>query len=258
MLDRAASAGGGLRDEPGAAVPAIIELRDLGFEIAGRGLIGGIDLQVRAGRRLAIMGANGAGKSLLVRLMHGLLKPTTGEVLWRGRPLDRAARDRQAMVFQRPVLLRRSVTDNLRFALAVRGVDRAERAEKSLAALERAQLAGLARQPARTLSGGEQQRLTVARALVGEPELLLLDEPTASLDPASTLAIETLIAGARESGVTVVLVTHDAGQARRICDDIAFLHNGRLVEFGPTARVLDHPGSAAARAWLEGRLHLES
>jgi tungstate transport system ATP-binding protein len=256
MLDRAASAGGGLRDEPGAAVPAIIELRDLGFEIAGRGLIGGIDLQVRAGRRLAIMGANGAGKSLLVRLMHGLLKPTTGEVLWRGRPLDRAARDRQAMVFQRPVLLRRSVTDNLRFALAVRGVDRAERAEKSLVA--RARLSDLARQPARTLSGGEQQRLTVARALVGEPELVLLDEPTASLDPASTLAIETLITGARESGVAVVLVTHDAGQARRICDDIAFLHAGRLVEFGPTERVLGEPKSEAARAWIEGRLHLES
>jgi tungstate transport system ATP-binding protein len=190
--------------------------------------------------------------------MHGLLKPTTGEVLWRGRPLDRAARDRQAMVFQRPVLLRRSVTDNLRFALAVRGVDRAERAEKSLAALARARLSDLARQPARTLSGGEQQRLTVARALVGEPELVLLDEPTASLDPASTLAIETLITGARESGVAVVLVTHDAGQARRICDDIAFLHAGRLVEFGPTERVLGEPKSEAARAWIEGRLHLES
>ncbi|HSF94326.1 MAG TPA: ATP-binding cassette domain-containing protein [Thermohalobaculum sp.] len=234
----------------------LLEARRLAYDAGGGRLIDGIDLAVRPGRRLVVMGANGAGKSLLLRLMHGLLEPTGGAVLWQGRPLDRAARQRQAMVFQRPVMLRRSVLGNLRFALSVRGLDLTERARREAEALELCRLTELAHRPARVLSGGEQQRLAVARALACAPDVLFLDEPTASLDPASTLAIEELIGAAHARGVTVVMVTHDAGQARRVADDIAFLHAGRLTEAGPAAEVLDAPRSEAAKAWLDGRLYL--
>ena len=226
------------------------------FAAGGRRLIDRVDADFRPHRRTVIMGANGTGKSLLLRLLHGLIRPTAGEVLWQGRPLDREGRRGQAMVFQRPVMLRRSVLANLRFALAVRGVGGAERAAREADAIERARLADLAYRPARVLSGGEQQRLAVARALACAPRVLFLDEPAASLDPASTHAIEQQIREAHESGVTIVLVTHDIGQARRLGDDLIFLHAGRVVEAGPVTDVLDAPRSEAARAWLEGRLYL--
>ncbi|HEX5794508.1 MAG TPA: ATP-binding cassette domain-containing protein, partial [Geminicoccaceae bacterium] len=175
----------------GAAVdpaPPILplEAKGLVFEAGGRRLIDRLELSLRPGLRSVIMGPNGAGKSLTLRLLHGLLAPSAGAVLWAGRPADRHTRRRQAMVFQRPVLLRRSALGNLRHALAARGVARSERAERAREALAAAGLAALARTPARRLSGGEQQRLALARALSLDPDVLVLDEPTASLDPAST------------------------------------------------------------------------
>jgi len=235
----------------------LMRTRGLCFDAGGRRLVDGVDIAIRGGRRTVVMGANGAGKSLLLRLLHGLVDPCAGEVLWRGRPLDREARLAQAMVFQRPVMLRRSVLANLRFALAVRGVGRRERRERERDALRMARLEELQGRPARVLSGGEQQRLAVARALACRPEVLFLDEPTASLDPASTYAVERLIAEAHASGVTVVVVTHDAGQARRLGDDVIFMHGGRVAETGPVGQVLDSPRSEAARAWLEGRLYFD-
>ena len=240
------------------ASPApLLQARGLCFDAGGKRLVDRIDAGIRPRRRTVIMGANGAGKSLLLRLLHGLIRPTAGEVLWEGRPLDREGRRGQAMVFQHPVMLRRSVLANLRFALAVRGVDGSERAAREAEAIERARLRDLAKRPARVLSGGEQQRLAVARALACGPRVLFLDEPTASLDPASTHAIEELVREAHEGGVTIVLVTHDTGQARRLGDDLIFLHDGRVVETGHVSEVLDAPRSGAARAWLEGRLYLD-
>ena len=236
---------------------ALLRARGLCFDAGGKRLIDQVDAEIQSQRRTVVMGANGAGKSLLLRLLHGLITPSAGEVRWRGRPLDQEGRHAQAMVFQRPVMLRRSVLANLRFALAVRGVSGRERAAREVEALERARLHDMAHRPARVLSSGEQQRLAVVRALACAPRLLLLDEPTASLDPASTHAIEELILEAHESGVAVVLVTHDLGQARRLADDVIFLHAGRVVETGEAAEVFDAPCSAAARAWLEGRLHLD-
>lgn len=235
----------------------LIELRGARLELRGTRLLDGVDATIRSGRRTVILGANGAGKSLLLRVMHGLVRPSGGEVLWHGRPLDKAARRAQAMVFQRPVMLRRSVLANLRFALAVRGIGRAERRERARAALADAGLEALADRPARVLSGGEQQRLAIARALAAEPEILFLDEPTASLDPAATDAVETLIAEANARGIAIVLVTHDRGQARRVGQDALFMHAGRVVEGGDVARLLETPRSAPARAWTEGRLHLD-
>lgn len=232
--------------EPGLTV------RGLVFEAGGRRIIDGIDLDIARGRITAVMGANGAGKSVLLRLMHGLLTPSAGEVCCEGRPLDEAARRRQAMVFQRPVLLRRSVAANIRFVLRLRGLGRGREG----AILKTAGLDHLGRTPARALSGGEQQRLALARALALEPQVLLLDEPTAHLDPASTAAIETLVRQANSDGVTVVLVTHDIGQARRLADDVAFLHRGRLAEQAPAARFFTGPASQPGRAYLEGRLLL--
>ena len=240
-----------------AAPAPLLRARGLCFDAGGKRLVDRVDAGIRPRRRTVIMGANGAGKSLLLRLLHGLIRPTAGEVLWQGRPLDREGRRGQAMVFQRPVMLRRSVLANLRFALAVRGIRGPERAAREAEAIERARLRDLAKRPARVLSGGEQQRLAVARALACGPRVLFLDEPTASLDPASTHAIEQLIREAHEGGVTIVLVTHDTGQARRLGDDLIFLHGGRVAETGRAPEVLDAPRSEAARAWLEGRLYLD-
>ena len=235
----------------------ILQVRGLSLAARDKRLLDRIDARIGLGRRTVVMGANGAGKSLFLRTLHGLVKPTQGAVLWHGRPLDRAARDAQAMVFQRPVLLRRSVRANLGFALKVKGYRGAERRAREVQALDRARLTDMADRPARVLSGGEQQRLAIARALVGDPQVLLLDEPSASLDPASTQAIEDLINDAHGAGVTIILVTHDAGQARRMGDDVIFLHRGRVADAGPADQVLHAPKSAAARAWLAGRLYVD-
>ena len=233
-----------------------VHARGVVFEAGGRRLIDGIDLTLRPGVRTVIMGPNGAGKSLLLRLLHGLLQPSAGAILWGGRPADDPVRLRQAMVFQRPVLLRRAALANVTHALRARGMPRRERHERARQVLAAAGLAALARTPARLLSGGEQQRLAMARALSLEPDVLFLDEPAASLDPASTLAIERLIQQAHERGTKIVLVTHDTGQARRLADEVVFLHRGRIEEHSPAARFFEAPASPRARAFLEGRLVL--
>jgi tungstate transport system ATP-binding protein len=158
------------------------------------------------------------------------------------------------MGFQRPVLLRRSVAANMRFALRCLGVARRARAQAVADALDAAGLTHLADRPARLLSGGEQQRLAIARALAGRPDLLFLDEPSAHLDPASTAAVERMLLAASARGVTLVMVTHDAGQARRMGEDAVFIQNGRVAETAPAERLLGAPRSAAASAWIEGRL----
>jgi tungstate transport system ATP-binding protein len=231
-----------------------LETRGLTFEAGGRRLLAGIDLKLRPGVRTVVMGPNGAGKSLLLRLLHGLLEPTAGTIAWHGRPAEDATRRRQAMVFQRPVLLRRSALGNLQHALRSRGLARREQRRRAEDALDKAQLTASAHTPARLLSGGEQQRLALARALSLAPEVLFLDEPTANLDPASTVAIERLIQDAHEHGTKVVLVTHDAGQARRLADEIVFLCDGRLEDHAPAQHFFDAPGSPRARAFLEGRI----
>jgi len=235
-------------------VPATVgEARGLVYRIGDTILVDGIDLRIPRGTLTVVMGPNGAGKSLLLRLLHGLLTPTSGEVLWGGRPLDDDLRKRQAMVFQRSVLLRRSVAANVRFVLKLRGMATPER---TMEILHQVGLAAQAEQPARLLSGGEQQRLSLARALALRPQVLFLDEPTASLDPASTASIEAIVATAHEQGTKVIFVTHDLGQARRLADDIVFLNRGRLAEHTPAERFFEAPVSQAARDYLAGRLIL--
>ncbi len=230
-----------------------LAVEGLGYEVRGNRLLDGLDLRLADPGVTVIMGPNGAGKSLLLRLTHGLLEPTAGRVRWNGAPLDESLRRRQALVFQRPVLLRRSVRANLEFVLRLRG-GKGERTASYW--LDHVGLAGMAERPARRLSGGEQQRLAMARALALGPEVLLMDEPTASLDPASTATIESLVAEARRAGTKVIFVTHDIGQARRLADDVVFLHRGRLMEHTAASTFFANPVSDAARNYLAGRLVL--
>ena len=216
----------------------------------GAPLIDGISATLTAGPRTIVLGPNGAGKSLLLRLCHGLIRPSAGRILW-ARPDAAAA---QAMVFQRPVLLRRSALANVTYALALRGIGRAERRARAEAALARAGLADLAGRPARVLSGGEQQRLALARAWALAPEVLFLDEPTANLDPAATRRVEELVAQIQAAGSKIVMTTHDLGQARRLAEEVLFLNRGRLLEQSPAIDFFMRPKSREAAAFLAGEL----
>ncbi|MFZ4531789.1 MAG: ATP-binding cassette domain-containing protein [Alsobacter sp.] len=216
--------------------------------------IDSLRLEINPGAPVIVVGPNGAGKSSLLRLAMGLVTPTAGRITWSGRPAGTP--DRRAIVFQRPTMLRRSAAANLDYVLATTGHPSTGRRDRIAALLQRVGLAGLGDRPARRLSGGEQQRLAIARALAREPELLLLDEPTASLDPASTRAIETIIADAASAGVTVLMATHDLGQARRLAGRVLFLAAGRLVEDAPVDRFFTAPATPQARTFLAGDLVL--
>ena len=212
-----------------------------------------LDFSLESGARSIILGPNGAGKSLILRLCHGLAAPTNGAIRWNGKSASEA-RARQAMVFQRPVMLRRSVSANVGYALACRGVPRSDRRALIADALERTGLIDHARVPARVLSVGQQQRLALARVWVLQPEVLFLDEPTASLDPAATRDVEAIISSIHEAGTKVVLTTQNLGQARRLADEILFLFNGRLLEQAPADRFFNAPETAEARAFIDGEI----
>jgi tungstate transport system ATP-binding protein len=231
-----------------------LELKGASLETGGRRLIDRVDLTISDPGISVILGPNGAGKSLLLRLMHGLIAPSEGAILWGGVPMDGTVRRRQAMVFQKPVLLRRTAAANITHALGLRGFARNERHTRAAAALQLAGLADQAFTPARVLSGGEQQRLCIARALSLEPEVLFLDEPTASLDPSSTLAIERLLVEAQHRGIKIIIVTHELGQARRLAHDVIFLHQGRVIEHQPAQSFFSRPRSEAAQIFLAGGL----
>ncbi len=236
---------------PASMLPLLLD--EVSFAARGRTILDRVSLALEPGVRTIVLGPNGAGKSVLLRVMHGLLAPTSGHVRWSAQEAPGAPR-RQAMVFQRPVMFRRSAAGNLRFALALAGVPRAERHERARAALDRVGLASVAHQPARVLSGGEQQRLALARAWMLAPEVLFLDEPTANLDPGSTRAIEAIVQAIHDAGTKIVMVTHNLGQARRLADEILFLHGGRLCERSAAADFFHRPATAEAAAYLEGEL----
>lgn len=238
-----------------AAVAPLLPLRLAGVSYAagGKRLLDRVDLALEHGPRTVVLGPNGAGKSVLLRLCHGLLRPTEGEIAFNG-PEMVAGRRRHAMVFQRPVMLRRSALANVAYGLMLAGVHRRERLGAAEEALERVGLRHLAAEPARVLSGGEQQRLALARAWAMRPELLLLDEPTANLDPSATHAIESAIQSMHEAGAKIVLITHNLGQAHRLGDEIVFLAGGRVVEHAPVDSFLRAPASPEAAAFLKGEL----
>jgi tungstate transport system ATP-binding protein len=230
-----------------------LQLRDVSYTAGGRTILHRINAEIAAGPRTVILGANGAGKSVLMRLCHGLLKPSSGSVEWAEAELRREPR-RQAMVFQRPVMLRRSALANVTYALKVAGLPRQERMLRARGALESVGLLGLADHPARVLSGGEQQRLALARAWALRPEVLFLDEPTANLDPSATKEVESIIGAIHAIGTKLVMTTHNLGQARRLADEVLFLHQGRLVERTPVESFFTKPASREAQAFIKGEL----
>jgi tungstate transport system ATP-binding protein len=230
-----------------------LRLDDVVFAVGSRQIIRGISTTLEPGPRTIILGPNGAGKSILLRLCHGLLQPTAGVVSWNSPELPGAPR-RQAMVFQRPVMLRRTALGNVMYALRLASVPYRQREERAREALQTVGLQPLADRGARVLSGGEQQRLALARVWALHPEVLFLDEPTANLDPGATHEIERIISALHAGGTKIVMVTHNLGQVHRLGDEILFLHEGRLVERAPADRFLRRPQSSEAARFLEGEL----
>jgi tungstate transport system ATP-binding protein len=225
-----------------------LRLENVVYATAGQVIIDHISLEIGAGPSTIILGANGAGKSVLMRLMHGLLPPSSGSIIWDGAD----ARRRQAMVFQRPIMLRRSAHANVVYALKLARTERAKAV--AMEALGEVGLAHLAHRPARVLSGGEQQRLALARAWALHPEVLLLDEPTANLDPSATREIETIIKAFDAAGTKIVMATHNLGQARRLADEVIYLHRGRVIERAPVEKFFAQPATAEASAFIKGEL----
>ena len=241
---------------PMCATASILPLRfeGVGFTVDGRDLVRDLDLTVERGDTTVLLGPNGAGKSVLLRLAHGLLAPSRGRIAWAAGEGEASGRRRHAMVFQKPVMLRRSAQGNLTHALAAAGVGWSARRAKAAETLERFRLGHLSTRPARLMSGGEQQRLAIARAWALDPELLFLDEPTSALDPAATRTIEEMLEGLKSEGRTLVMASHDLGQARRLATRIVLLNRGRIVESGPAAAFFARPRTEEAARFLDGEL----
>jgi len=231
-----------------------LPLMFLDVRIFARGvpILDGISLKLEAGPPTVLIGPNGAGKSTLIRLAMGLVAPTAGRITWGGRAESDGRR--RAMMFQRPVMLRRSAAGNVAYALAAAGVDRDAREPGVAELLAEVGLSHVADRPARRLSGGEQQRLALARALARDPQVLFLDEPTASLDPAAIKSVEDIIHAIAQTGVKIVMATHDLGQARRLAGEIVFMLRGTVHECSPAERFFAAPATPEAAAFVRGDL----
>jgi tungstate transport system ATP-binding protein len=232
---------------------------DLPIMFAAAGILAGkvtilddISLSIGLGAPTVLIGPNGAGKTTLLRAAIGLIPLSRGRVTWAGREVSPPTQ--RAILLQRPVMLRRSAAGNVRYALGTADVPRDEHEQRTSDLLALVGLEGLERRPARRLSGGEQQRLALARALARDPTVLFLDEPTASLDPYATKAIEDVVRMITARGVKVVMSTHDLGQAKRIGGEIVLLHRGRLVETGSAEEFFRNPRTPEARKFIAGEL----
>lgn len=243
-----------------AAQPALLSLHEAGVQLRLGGMrhaqpvqaLRGVNLALRRGDRLALVGANGSGKTTLLRLLHGLVAPSDGQRVL--HPLEAGRTPSIAMLFQHPFLLHCTVRRNVLLGLWLRGVPRAEREARCGEALARVGLEDLARRPARQLSGGQQQRLALARAWALRPDILLLDEPTASLDPSAKREVERLLAAFAQDGLTLVMSSHNLGQVKRLCNRVAFLDAGRLLVDLPCERFFTDTLPPEAAQFLKGEL----
>ena len=226
-----------------------LNLNAVSFHADGKTLLGPVDLSLEAGTSLAIMGANGAGKSLLLELMHGLIKPSAGSISWADKTPVQSKHDR-AYIFQRRILMRRSVRDNIAFALDAVGIGGAEKTDRMAHALEKTDLTSRADQPAALLSGGEAQRLALARAIATNPKSLLMDEPTSSLDPEASAAFEAMLAELKSNGTQLIWITHNRAQAARLADQVAFTAEGSVTEVTAARIFFKKPRSKPAKDFL--------
>lgn len=228
-----------------------IRIRDVRFRPNGRPVLDGVDLELGDEGITMVLGPNGAGKSVLLRTLCGLITPSAGTIDWGGTAGSGAG---VMMVFQHPMMLRASVLENVAIALKPHRVARHERHSRAEAVLERVGLAGRRADSARHLSGGEQQRLALARAWLTKPRLLLLDEPTASLDPSATAEVERIVREIRTDGTRILMATHNLGQATRLGDDVVFMSAGKVREHAPVQRFFSRPASEDARLFIQGEL----
>ncbi len=228
----------------------IVELRGATVVLGGRAVLDRIDLQVHAGERISLVGANGAGKTTLLRALHGLVSLAAGaRTTATGDGVPRIA-----MVFQRPFMLRDSLLANIELGLRLQGRPVTERREIAMHALEQVGLAAQAQRPGRALSGGQQQRAALARAWALKPQLLLLDEPTASLDPSAKREVEDLIAGFAAQGITVVMSSHNLGQVKRLSQRVLYLEAGRVLADVSTDHFFHGTLPTEAALFLKGEL----
>jgi tungstate transport system ATP-binding protein len=239
--------------------PASTSAADLPIHFEAVGILAGevtildrVSIKISSGAPTVLIGPNGSGKTTLLRAAMGLTRPSFGQITWGGR--EASPPTRRAIVFQRPVMLRRSAAGNISYALAASGVPRAERGQRTAELLSLVGLEALSGRPARRLSGGEQQRLSLARALARDPAVLFLDEPTASLDPAATKAIEDLVRTISARGIKVVMATHNLGEAKRLAGEIVLLHRGGVIESGPASAFFAAPATEEAKKYLAGEL----
>lgn len=213
-------------------------------------VVGPIDLTLDGTGITVVLGPNGSGKTSLLRMMHGTARLAGGSVTW---ACDvETARANQAFVFQQPIMLRRSVLENLAYPLRLRGLNKRKALDQATDWADRVGLGAILTRPAPVLSGGEQQKLALARALITAPTLVFLDEPCAALDGKATREIETILTEALAAGTRLVLTTHDMGQARRLADDVIFLLRGKIHEHGCAKLFFDYPTTPEARAFLKG------
>ncbi len=234
----------------------IYQVANLKQIYAGRTVLDIERLDITRGEILGLVGPSGAGKSTLLRLLNFLESPSTGRLTYQGQSLNGSTpidvRRQVTTVFQRPVLLRASVRANVAYGLGLRGERNKARVEEMLA---RVGLEGLAQAAATRLSGGEMQRVALARALVVNPTVLLLDEPTANLDPYNVGLIEKIVAeNNRERGTTVVLVTHNVFQAKRLAHRVGLMLGGRLIEIGETQQFFQSPADPRTSAFVRGEM----
>ena len=227
----------------------LIEARIVAREVT---ILDQVTLTLAAGAPTIVIGPNGSGKTTLLRAAMGIVPLTSGSITWGGREF--AAPTRRAIMFQRPAMLRRTAAANVRYALAAANVPHAERHKRVAELLTLVGLDKLGDRPAKRLSGGEQQRLALARALARDPSVLFLDEPTASLDPYATKAIEDIVRAVSVRDVKIVMSTHDLGQAKRLAGDVVMLHRGRLIESTPAAEFFTKPRTEEARKFIAGEL----
>lgn len=243
--------------QPHAANPLLpIRCNAVKLSLSEKRVLNGLSFSIADAGITVIMGPNGAGKSVTLRVLAGLIQPNTGEVMYGEQTVSTARLD-TGFVFQRPVLLRRSVSDNLLHALKLAGIVGRTGKARMNELLELGGLKELAKSPARRLSGGEQQRLALVRALASSPKVLLLDEPSASLDPRATFHIENIIRDVSQSGVKVVVITHDQAQALRIADEVVFISQGQCSEVTPAKQFFQKPQSREAAAYLSGQLFFD-
>ena len=216
----------------------------------GQVLVGPVDLALDGSGTCVVIGPNGAGKTTLLRMMHGAARVSRGTITWTCTTEE--AHRHQAFVFQRPVMLHRSVEANLAYPLLVHGTSRRDAREAAADWAARVGLLTVLNRPATSLSGGEQQKLAIARALIGQPKLLFLDEPCAALDGRAMREIEDILLAAKAAGTVLIMSTHNMGQARRLADQVVFMLQGRVHEQGAAERFFDRPETSDARAFLKG------